>query len=311
MTLKLSRLEVFDADAHTQARVLSRYVRTKTYIKDPSQCVHRHPRRWPFRGQPVLWASERLQLPLNAVNEVAVVSTAGCNLKCWYCFAGDVCEQEGDDVGFVDIEAALRGSNSHVWRISGGEPMLQAEAVGEFVQYANDPGVRVFVVDTNLTQDPAPFLRVMHHYGGGVADDVAVIGCFKGITDFDARLNTGRGQRLTLDDQIRSARRLYEALPNVFFYVADAASVRTMRNPDAALRGFFWRLQEHVGHTAPLRTCFIEMHQYNLGRWKPEQAAPRGVRVNQLRTLWDGLVEANYQAEVLWLPSHQVKTGGL
>jgi hypothetical protein len=46
LTLRLNRLGEFEADSHGQSRVLSEFVRTKTYLKDLSSLLDKHPRDW-------------------------------------------------------------------------------------------------------------------------------------------------------------------------------------------------------------------------------------------------------------------------
>ena len=311
-SLLLSQVADYAADAHEQAQVLGTFVRTKTYIKEPARLLQKHPRLWPFQGQPVLWASERLQAPLNAVNEVAMICTAGCNLDCWFCFAGGVSPHTSRRVPFDEVYDELAATGKRVWRVSGGEPMLQASDVGKFVEYASDPGVRVFWVDTNLAVDPTPFLREL---SGRTTDDVGVCGCFKGVSDLSLKKNVRA--EATMKQQFHNARLLWDALPNVFFYVVDAVTADVPKYAYDRLDAFRKRLAEQVGFTAPLRTCFIELHPYNLGNWKPGQAPLRGVRVNELRREWDEVLvnrldrygaarRRAYEPELLWLPSHQV-----
>jgi pyruvate formate lyase activating enzyme len=86
-----------------------------------------------------------------------IVWLAGCNLRCPFCHnAGIIPGDSGRSIRVADFKKEIRDSFRWVDGVvfSGGEPLLQPEAVGELASYAKRNG-RGVLIDTNGTRPEA------------------------------------------------------------------------------------------------------------------------------------------------------------
>lgn len=302
-TLDVMDFSALEKDAHERARVLSPLVRTKSYIKDEAACLDKHPRQWPFGGEPMLVAAERLCTCPQKTNEVAMFGCAGCSLGCWFCFAGEILADESatDEVAIADLHGALYSTNIDVQRVSGGEPFLQLPALIEFLWAGNVD--TYYWIDTNLSIRPGP--ERLKQLAETVLDGdigVGICGCFKGLTDADVALNTGTD--LDLTTQFAVAQALWDAGLDMYFYVVDAGVHPTVcgRSKRQKVRDFIDRLQAEVHRNAPLRTVPIEIHEYECATG----TRPEGVIVNEFGEHWMDGLSGFYSADELIAPLHLV-----
>lgn len=97
-------------------------------------------------------ASRLLGCTWAEANRVAVCDTVGCSLNCWYCYQRGRSTQEISlavpDIVNLFIEDAI---DSPVWRVSGGEPLLQPDCVdllAQLVEQAEATG-HLVLLNTN------------------------------------------------------------------------------------------------------------------------------------------------------------------
>lgn len=306
-------------------------LRVKTYNKvgDISYGDAVHDMEFP---QPFQVAAARLGCSWRYTNPVAVVQLAGCNLDCPYCYIGDYdsvevvgkTPQDVDDAYTEYLSACVRAGvpHSRVFRISGGEPMLQQEAVRELITVGlkrrsvtdgdthlpiRDESAYVWV-DTNLTIEPrASLLERM-----AVQRNVGVCGCFKshlGLAD--------------VREQLDIARMYIDAGVDLYTYwagciSADAIHVHMLEDTMDAWRGeALWALDEmaEVHPNLPLRNTFIRL------KYHYSAVAEDGMIEGLPVELWNKVsfkkcatmrgvqrewIDERYSPELKWLPSHQV-----
>jgi len=108
----------------------------------------------------------------------AFVRTVGCNLRCSYCDTAYAREGEGIRLSVPEIVAEVKRMGVRRVCITGGEPLVQAEAVVALAERLLAEGFTV-LLETNGTLDlsavPAGVVRVMDVKcpGSGEADRIA------------------------------------------------------------------------------------------------------------------------------------------
>lgn len=98
----------------------AQFIRVKDYIAKPEVVDH---------FTPVYDVASRITgCTWAQANKVALCDTVGCNLDCFYCYQQGR-STESEEVSVDDIENAFRETamDSPVWRVSGGEPLLQRD----------------------------------------------------------------------------------------------------------------------------------------------------------------------------------------
>jgi 7-carboxy-7-deazaguanine synthase len=83
------------------------------------------------------------------------VRTAGCNLRCSFCDTVYARNGEGEAVSVEAVRAAAREAGPRLVCITGGEPLLQAEAVCALARLLLADGHTV-LLETNGTLDASP-----------------------------------------------------------------------------------------------------------------------------------------------------------
>lgn len=318
-TVKVLNVGALAKDAHTGARVERPHVRTKTYIKDWHAAAGTHSRRWPFLGMPVLAAATKLDVPLRMCNEACIINFAGCNMKCWFCFAGellDAKEQAVDEVSIVElwdevmeqwVEDTRHEKEWRVLRVTGGEPMLQQEELRAFVQWRrhveNGDGPPFYLwLDTNLGVLPTGELQAALIE---VGEPTGIVCCFKGFTDGDVVENSGTDGDISLDDQFAIAYEWWTSGLDVYFYVVDCTR-HTAEHPYGLAESFINQMQRALGRNAPLKTSVIDIREtYKCqSREKPD-----GLVCNTIGPYWEHALYSSYTAEELATPPHLVARG--
>lgn len=122
-------------------------IRLKDYIGKPEVLGH---------FTPVYDVASRcLGCTWGEANKVAMVDTVGCNLDCFYCYqkgrSTDSAELAVPDLVNLFVED---GIDSPVWRVSGGEPLLQEDTprlLAELTETAESTG-HLVMLNTNGTR---------------------------------------------------------------------------------------------------------------------------------------------------------------
>jgi len=303
--------------------------RVKTYVKlqDVNGCFD-SPRVLEF-DQPYQVAADALGCTWNETNPVFVIELAGCNLKCPYCFIGDYTTVDVDVETVISVwmNYRLDGNPSKVFRISGGEPMMQENAVSDLVsvlgksQDPKNPHTYIWV-DTNLTLLPSTdTLSVLSQ-----TPHLSVCGCFKPLSGL-------------LSEQLSNAKAYIDAGVDMFFYWPTAL---TDRDVEASLsldsnaphlhsydnKSTVWRraaasaceiIANEVHPLAPLRTTFIRIkYHYNvvvnrMGLSEEDVDNVDMVAQMKWRVMQDAHLEYlshKYDPKIWWLPSHKVELNG-
>lgn len=87
-------------------------------------------------------------VPISTIDDYGhasvVIFLNGCDLKCWYCHNKHLINKE-HDVDIDKVKEMIKESSKYVSSVtlSGGEPLLQPEAVMELAYYAKELGLDV------------------------------------------------------------------------------------------------------------------------------------------------------------------------
>ncbi|MBI5725275.1 MAG: radical SAM protein [Planctomycetes bacterium] len=208
--------------------------------------------------------------------ELTLVVTANCTMRCTYCYAGGARRSVMDEsLGRQSIDRALR-SMSPKGRLElgffGGEPLLEAELVGAFIDYARrraapkDQTVEVSIT-TNGTATTESAWKVM--MDGGVQIAVSCDGT-AGTHDRHRKLAGGKGSWKIVEAAIR--RLVKEG--------KDATVVMVLR-PDT--------VADLPAGLAAIRDMGIKFVSPSLDlwtQWRPEDIANLGQAVAKAADLW-------------------------
>lgn len=310
--MRLLRLAGYKQDMSSRARVLGDFFRTKSYLKDFEALCQTHPRRWPNLGVPPLSAAARLGCSPNHCNETLILNLAGCTMHCWFCFAasmldaGDACVWKASEEGVWNAAMpCLTIGTQRVFRISGGEPLMQQPAIVDLLGCVDNELGLVEVppyiwLDTNLSIPPSPeLIRALKQHRGGAG----VAACFKGWHNDDVALNIGEG-KTSLDSQFDVARLWWASGLDVYFFIVDSSRdcVPSYRRQQIA-RAFVANLIARVGILAPLKTGVLPIHEHYLCATR---AKPEGVLTNVMEPHWIPALYDYFEPEMLWVPPHQI-----
>ena len=296
--------------------------RVKTYIK-PDEFYYAMSVRDLEFDQPYQVAAEATGRSWNKTNPVFTVQFAGCNIRCPGCFLGDeVSDGETVDMDPRDVVYLFdTQKESVVMRLSGGEPLLQQDALLNFMDAwdswirAASPIVQDYLwLDTNLTIEPEQDL--LDYFSMELNTNRGVCGCFKPSLGGDM-----------LETQFANARRYIEAGVDFFAYWPSNLD----NEPEPVERWDEWvaegrfacrMLADEVHPMLPLRTTFLYWkYHYNaqsLVDWKigkptswadmtgPELTALSAGKTQAMRWGQDIYAEAGYHRSHIWLPSHKV-----
>ncbi len=84
-----------------------------------------------------------------------VVRFSGCDYKCRYCNVPHLVEfQTGETMGTKEVKALLDAASCTVALFTGGEPLLQRQALAELLRHCKGRGMRT-IVDTNASKPDA------------------------------------------------------------------------------------------------------------------------------------------------------------
>jgi len=267
--------------------------RVKQYNKWGIVAPFSHPAEWEF-PQPVQVVAERMGLTYDEADRTFLGQLSGCNLDCRYCYRGTTGSREVTPAQYVNEFLCYNIEHfeapAGVLRISGGEPMLHQNWVGQVVRLVG--GEHYVWVDTNLTISPS--LGLTREL---VGPNVSVNGCFKpGVVDDPWA-------------QIELAKIMVGAGVDMYFYWPSDDGQRYSN----LFIDFLECLEEAIPF-APLRLTVIHIKYYydavkeKVGNWQEKTEA--SLKALQLRRyFWREFCTKHYPSWLCHTPSHQVMIG--
>jgi pyruvate-formate lyase-activating enzyme len=323
MRLSGSKQETDIRSGKAPSDIFSDILRVKTYnkLEDISFGDAVHDMEFP---QPFQAAAHQLGCSWAQTNPVAVIQLAGCNLDCHYCFIGDANSMEVVDKTIEEICEAYNDyctvchecgvPFSRVFRISGGEPLLQQREVAHLLTHRHNLFCDPYIwLDTNLTIAPEDILLSQ-------LSQVGVCGCFKSHLGADVK------------KQMDIAYEYVDAGVDFYTYWASGVTKQEVRKLHASHRDDWQGLYDYlaidwqyeaeealdeiscVHENLPLRNTFIRI------KYHYAAVAQDGLIDGMPVELWNKVSFAKcqvmrevqkewcneYTPELRWLPSHMV-----
>ncbi len=267
-------------------------------------------RRWVPNPLPIDPAYHALGTsPANEIR-AQVFQSAGCHLRCWYCFvpyaslAADTNRSEWLSASdLIDRLLAEGDARPRVIDLSGGEPGLIPEWIiwmleeirnrgleSEFYLWSDD-SLSVDYGGRFLTRDQQELLAGCRFYGR--------VGCFKGFDETSFAFNTGANAELFARQFLVMERLIASGL--------DAYAYVTLTAPSSvgisdSVRTFVDRLQR-VSENLPLRTVPLEIHVFTPveSRLNDSRRAALDVQRAAVDT-WTRELETRFSSEMRQLP---------